>query len=134
MILFPFHGNVSKYEAGLHHYLDTNLRAAPGYAENRPPKSKRRSASAIALLKRQGLVINVAKVQQKLAQKVINNGEHDNGIVGCVTLCQSNLLLNTTSRAHSVKHVKLANIARPPQKNHLKWLRGFYSKFKPSSL
>ena len=52
-------------------------------------------------------------MQQKLAHKVVCNGAHVTDIVGCFALYPPNLLLNTTSRAHSVNHVKLADIARP---------------------
>ena len=38
---------------------------------------------------------------------------HFTGIVGCFALYPPNLLLNTTSRAHSVKQVKHADIASP---------------------
>ena len=50
-------------------------------------------------------------MQQKLAHKVMCNGGHVTGIVGCFAFYPPNLLLNTTSRAHSAKHVKLADIA-----------------------
>ena len=52
-------------------------------------------------------------MQQKLAHKVMCIGEHVTVIIGCFALYPPNLLLNTTSKAHSVKHVKLADIAGP---------------------
>ena len=51
--------------------------------------------------------------QQKLVHDVMCNGAHVTGILGCVALYPPNLLLNTTNRAHSVKHVKQADVARP---------------------
>ena len=53
-------------------------------------------------------------MQQKLAHKVMCIGEHVTGIVGCFAFYHApNLLPYTISKAHSVKHVKLADIASP---------------------
>ena len=62
------------------------------------------------------IIINVAKlsvcVQQKLAHKVMCHCAPSTGIVVCFALDPANLLLNT-SRAHSMKRIKLTDIARP---------------------
>ena len=53
------------------------------------------------------------------------------GTVGCFALAPANLLLNTM-RAHSIECIQLTYIAARPKKHHLEWLRGNYSKSKPS--
>ena len=53
-------------------------------------------------------------MQQKLAHKVMCIGAHVTGIVGCFALYPCTQFTSLYyKKAHSVKHVKLADIARP---------------------
>ena len=78
------------------------------------------------------LIINVAKLSVCKRNSLRSQGDVT-GIVGCCALAPANLLLNTM-RAHSIECIQLRDIAARPKKHHLEWLRGNYSKSKPSSL
>ena len=78
------------------------------------------------------LIINVATLSVCNRSSLRSQGGVT-GIVGCFSLAPANLLLNTM-RAHSIECIQLTDIAARPKKHHLEWLRGNYSKSKPSSL
>ena len=78
------------------------------------------------------LIINVATLSVCNRSSLRSQGGVT-GIVGCFSLAPANLLLNTM-RAHSIECIQVTDIAARPKKHHLEWLRGNYSKSKPSSL
>ena len=78
------------------------------------------------------LIIYIAKLSVCNRNSLRSQGDVT-GIVGCFALAQANLLINTT-RAHSFECIQLTVIAARPKKHHMEWLRGNYSKSKPSSL
>ena len=78
------------------------------------------------------LIINVATLSLCNRSSLRSQGGAT-GIVGCFSLAPANLLLNTM-RAHSIECIQVTDIAARPKKHHLEWLRGNYSKSKPSSL
>ena len=61
---------------------------------------------------------------------VVCYGAPVTGIIGCFALYPPNLLL-ITSKSHSVKRLKLGDLARP-QKHHMNGLLGIDAKSKPS--
>ena len=78
------------------------------------------------------LIINVAKLSVCNRSSLRSQGDVT-GIVGYFAVAPANLLLNTM-RGLSIECIQLTDIAPRPKKHHTEWLRGNYSKSKPSSL